>query len=208
MHRSLASGSLWLPALLGLILVGSSGCGDRSASVSSPNDDGVASASSESGAAGTRSERVPGLTYEIPSAWERQEPETGMRLAQYRVPGPGGDASLILFRFPGGGSADANVARWIGQFQQPDGSSSTERASVQNSSRGDLSLTRLDVRGLYEGQQMPGAPPQPAIEDARLLALVVEGPGDPYFFKLLGPSATVDTWADAWRAFNESIRAD
>ena len=45
-----------------------------------------------------------------------------MRVAQFVVPGPGGDAEMGVFRFAGGaGGVDANIARWKGQFVPPEG---------------------------------------------------------------------------------------
>jgi len=55
---------------------------------------------------------------------------------------------------------------------------------------------------------MPGAPAQPNLSDARLLALVVEGSGDPYYFKLLGPTPVIDRWETAWTELVTSIAPD
>ncbi len=163
---------------------------------------GSAAASSEAG----RTETVAGLRFVVPPEWESEAPQSSMRIAQFRVPGDSGDASLVLFRFPGGGgSAEANVNRWMQQFTQPDGTPTQDRAVVQAAEAGPLKLTRLDVSGTYGGQQMPGAPAQASLENARLLALVVEGSGDPYFFKLQGPGETVGKWASAWEAMVQSL---
>jgi len=174
-----------------------------------PSGEVSAPSQSEAGdaaATGTRTERVSGLRFDVPTDWISEPPESTMRVAQYRIPGPGGDAGLVLFRFAGGGgSAAANVERWIQQIEQPDGSPSSERAKVQTADGEGFKLTRLDVGGKFGGQQMPGAPPQPPIENARMLALVVEGPGDPYFFKLLGPADTIAPWTDAWETLIQSV---
>jgi hypothetical protein len=150
--------------------------------------------------------QVDGLAFSVPKDWQAKQPQTAMRLAEYAIPGPGGEASLILYRFPGGGgSAQANVDRWIGQFQAPGGGSAKGTAVIQHDQRGELTLTTLDVGGAYEGQQMPGAPAQPGIPEARLLALVVEGAGDPYFLKLLGPASTVSQAQTAWNELTASV---
>jgi len=156
-----------------------------------------------------RTERVAGLTFEVPAPWSSRPPRSSMRLAEFAVPGPAGEADLTVFRFPGGGgTAQANVARWVGQFEQPDGVPSMDRAVVEAAEQGGLTLTRVDISGRYEGTQMPGAPAQPPLEDGRLLALIVEGSGDPYFFKLQGPAPTVATWVEAWKALTQSVAAE
>jgi hypothetical protein len=149
-----------------------------------------------------------GLSFPTPAEWQSRQPSSSMRLAEYGVPGSGGEASLVIFRFPGGGSAQANIDRWVGQFQGAEQSNGGKGPAIQTFERDGLVLTSLDVTGNYEGAQMPGAPAQPPIDDARLLALVVEGKGDPYFLKLQGPGATIGEWADAWAAIVASIRAE
>ena len=154
---------------------------------------------------GGRIATAAGLRFWVPNEWESEPVESSMRVAQFKLPGPGGDASLIMYRFPGGGSAQANIARWAMQIQQPDGAPSTDVAKTQRLEREGLVLTRLDVAGRFVGQEMPNVAPQPAIESARLLALVIEGVGSPRFFKLLGPKETVDSHIERWEKFLDSI---
>src|ERR1044072_9395945 len=67
------------------------------------------------------------LKFRVPAGWVEEERTTSMRVAQYRLPKAPGDpedASLVLYYFGQGqgGSVTANIARWIGQMKQPDGS--------------------------------------------------------------------------------------
>jgi hypothetical protein len=149
-----------------------------------------------------------GLSFPVPPEWQAQQPRSSMRLAEYTVPGPAGEASLVIFRFPGGGNAKANIDRWVGQFSGTAASNGGAGPKVETQERDGLVITSLDVSGDYQGQQMPGAPEQPAITGARLLALVVEGKGDPYFLKLQGPSGTIDEWADEWGQIVASTRVE
>jgi len=151
---------------------------------------------------------VGGLSFPAPPEWNSQQPRTPMRLAEYAVPGPGGDASLVIFRFPGGGSAQANIDRWVSQFGGAASSNGGAGPKIEKQERDGLILTSLDVSGDYQGQQMPGAPEQPALTSARLLALVVDGKGDPYFLKLQGPAATVGEWTEAWSQLVAGIRVE
>jgi hypothetical protein len=114
---------------------------------------------------------------------------------------------LGVFRFPGGGgSTQANVDRWVGQFDQPDGRPSKEVAVVQTKTVGKLSVTTVSVSGTYQGSMgMRGGPNASAQQDAQLLAAIVEGSGNPYFFKLSGPQKTVAIWAKQWEAMTSSF---
>ena len=148
-----------------------------------------------------------GLSFAVPSQWERQPPANRMRIDQYDVPGPAGGASLGVFRFPGGGgSTTANIDRWVGQFDQPDGRPSKEVAKIETKEVGGLSVTTVSVTGTYKGSMsMRGQPSATAQENAQLLAAIVAGSGDPYFFKLSGPQKTVEVWTEQWAALAGSF---
>jgi hypothetical protein len=100
-----------------------------------------------------------------------------------------------VYRFEGGaGSTKQNIERWTQQVDLAEGAEA-QTAEIQ---AGSLKVTSIDVRGGYAGQSMPGAPPQPPIANARLLASAIEGVGDPWYFKLVGPAGTIDVWGEAW----------
>lgn len=147
----------------------------------------------------TRDELVNGLKLVVPSEWERGAGSSAMRKAEFTLPGPGGDATLVVYRFEGGaGTTQQNIERWK---QQVDLAEGTEAVTSEIEVNG-LKVTSVDVRGSYVGQSMPGAPPQPPIADARLLTAAIEGVGegvgDPWYFKLVGPAATLDVWSAGW----------
>jgi len=64
-----------------------------------------------------------------------------MRAAQYTV----GDAECVVYFFgPGqGGTVEANIARWSGQFAAPDGKPAA--AKVTKSNVHGLPVTRMDI---------------------------------------------------------------
>jgi hypothetical protein len=145
----------------------------------------------------TREELVDGLKMMVPSEWVRVPGSGSMRKAEFTLPGPGGDVNLVVYRFEGGaGSTQQNIERWKQQIKAGEGT----EAETSEIEAGGLKVTSLDVRGAYAGQSMPGAPPQPAVADARLLAAAIEGVGDPWYFKLVGPAGTIDVWSAAWTA--------
>lgn len=108
-----------------------------------------------------------------------------MRLATYRVPRADGDkddAELSVTQ--AGGSVDANVERWIGQFDA-EGQKTAKRTTRKV---GSLDVTIVEVQGTYSGG-MGKAPA--AGEKWALLGAIVGTPGMPHFFKLTGPAKTV-----------------
>jgi hypothetical protein len=132
-----------------------------------------------------------------------------MRVAQYALPraeGDGEDASLVVYYFQGtGGSAQANLDRWIGQMEQPDGSSSKAKAKTDTRRVNGLNVTLLDVSGIYRAEMNPGAGDQVNKPGFRLRAAVIETPKGPYFVKLAGPEKTIVRWDEAYESFVNSF---
>ena len=138
-------------------------------------------------------------------AWRGQEPSSSMRVAQYALEGPGGEASLVVFHFgSAGGTVEANFERWLGQFAGPDGSPAEADVS-RSGSVGDLPLHELRVTGRYVAEVTPGSEERHDEADWRLLAAIVETPVGAYYLKLVGPEATVRGHTEAWEAYLEAL---
>ena len=154
----------------------------------------------------------PALHYDAPDDWVEQPSGSPMRVAEFRlprVPGDAEDAELVVFYFGGGGgSVEANLQRWIGQMEQPDGRSSFAVASTTGFDANGLAVTVLDVPGTYVAAVSPGSATRLSKPNFRLMAAVVETPVGPYFFKLIGPDRTVASWDDRFAAFLRSVRVD
>jgi hypothetical protein len=143
----------------------------------------------------TREEQADGLVLIVPEEWQRAPGSSSMRKAEFVLSGSGGEARLVVYRFQGGaGSATQNIDRWVSQIEpKPGGEPKTSELQANG-----LRITSLEAAGRFAGQSMPGMPAQPPIEDARLLAAAIEGSGDPYYLKLVGPAATIEPWVPAW----------
>jgi hypothetical protein len=148
-----------------------------------------------------------GLAYDVPKEWRAVETSSAMRLAQWSY---GDKSEIVVFYFGEGqgGSVEANVERWYGQFQQPDGGSTRERAKVTKSKAGELSITRVDVEGTYAAPIRPGAGERHNEPGYRMIAVVVEGPSGPWFIRLLGPAKEVSTGETSFDAFLSGLRLE
>lgn len=138
-----------------------------------------------------------GVRFTAPDPFVYRAPNAPMRTAEYVVTGTAiqGSAVLVVHHFPGmGGTADANVKRWVSQFKRPDGGDASETAKVDEATVNGLQVVRVDVSGTYSAMQMGPAstPPKPE-ENQRLLGAIVMAPTGPVFFKLTGPAALVET---------------
>jgi hypothetical protein len=146
------------------------------------------------------------LNWTAPSHWIEQPPDNPVRLAQYRVPGADGDGECVVFYFGSGqgGGAMANAQRWAGQFAQPGGGSSLDVLQVTELSGAGPRGHLVEVTGTYDG----GMSADEELSGAMLLGAIVEGPDAPWFFKFVGPEATVRAERAAFLALIASIDGD
>ena len=149
------------------------------------------------------------LTFTAPPAWKARQAASSMRVAEFVVPKVAADpedAELIIYFFGGGGgSVEANIQRWVGQFQQPSGAAARDggRATF---TVGNLKVTTVDVSGTYVAELRPGAAQRHNKQNFRMRAAVVETPKGPYFVKFTGPAATVKQASAAFDQFLKSLR--
>ena len=135
------------------------------------------------------------LKWTVSPRWKPQGARP-MRLATYQIPPAPGDQESgecgVYYFGPGqGGSVEANVDRWIGQFQQTNGNPSKDVAKVEKRTINGLKVTTIDVSGSYTGMGGPRAPDGPPKQGYRLLGAIVESPQGSVFFKFTGPAKTV-----------------
>jgi hypothetical protein len=133
----------------------------------------------------------PDIKWLVSPSWKVVREASSMRLATYQIrPAPGDQESaecgVYYFGQGQGGSVEANVDRWIGQFQQAKNAAKVEKRTVNG-----LKVTTVDVSGSYTGMGGPRAPEGPPKPGYRLLGAIVEGPQGSVFFKFTGPAKTV-----------------
>jgi len=126
-----------------------------------------------------------------------------MRAATYIIPAAKGDSEggeCAVFERLGGG-VQANVDRWIGQFEKTDGAPN-QRKEVING----LPVTTVDVSGTFKGGgQMMGQSSGPKA-GYRLLGAIAEGPDGEVFFKLTGPAKTIAAAQNEFQAMLKSLK--
>lgn len=150
------------------------------------------------------------LRFKAPEGWVTEKTSSSMRVAQYKLPkveGDKDDGSLVLYFFGAsqGGGTQANIDRWIGQMQQPDGSSSKDKAKTDSLTVNGLKVTTVDVTGTYTAEMAPGSGSFHNDDNYRLRAAVVETPKGNYFVKLAGPAKTIARWDQAYTDYLKSF---
>ena len=150
------------------------------------------------------------LRFKAPDGWTTEKSSSSMRVAQYKLPKAEGDkedASLVLYYFGAnqGGTAQANIDRWIGQIQNPDGSDSKSKAKTENLTVNGLKVMTVDVTGTYTAEMAPGSGTFHNDENYRLRAAVIETPKGNYFVKLAGPAKTIARWDQSYNDYLKSF---
>ena len=182
------------------------GCSKNSGSVESASK----TAQSTPGAAQPGQNAAGELRYKVPEGWTVEKPTSEMRVGQYKLPraeGDSEDATLVVYYFGQGqgGSAEANIDRWINQVHQPDGSASKEKAKIGTLTINGLKVTTVDVTGNYAGGMGPESAPSNSKSIYRLRAAVIDTPKGSYFLKLTGPEKTVSHWDQAYNDYLNSF---
>ena len=157
--------------------------------------------------------RVVKLGFTPQPGWIEENPSSSTRVAQYRLRGDGGpsaDARLVIHHFGnrGAGTIEANLQRWYGQFEQPDGRPSSEVASVSERRINGLAVTAIDLAGTFVAETTPGSGERHHDPGFRMLAAIVSTDVGPYYIKLVGPAGTVARWEGTWDDFLASVYPD
>jgi hypothetical protein len=139
-----------------------------------------------------------GVTWTAPPRWEKVPHASSMRIATYRIPhvaGDAEDAELSVTR--AGGDTDANIDRWLGQFDE------AGRKTAKRTERmvDGLRVILVEIEGEYSGMGSPEPAPGYAMKSA-----IVETAGTKHFFKLTGPAKTVEAARAELVSLVDSVR--
>jgi hypothetical protein len=150
------------------------------------------------------------LSFSVPRSWKAQAPGP-MRQAQLQLPRAEGDpegGELIVSTFGAGqgGTVEANLERWFGMFERPDGKPAKDAAMVEKRTVNGLTVTSVDVSGTYVAAVRPGAPEKHNKPGFRMLAAIVETPKGLWFFKLVGPEKTIAMHEKGFAAALETVK--
>jgi hypothetical protein len=136
-----------------------------------------------------------------------------MRRATYLLPraeGDPADGEVVIFdshTLSGGGGIDDNFARWRGMMKTADGAAVPESAAKREDFEKDgVKVAMMEVPGKYTPSAMGPTPPAGPVDNALMLAAVVQVNGTSIYIRGTGPTATMEKHRADFRALLESIR--
>ena len=105
-----------------------------------------------------------------------------------------------------GGSIEANIDRWIGQFTQADGKATRDRAKISKKMISGLEVHLVDISGNFK--DMPRGPFGPSVdrEKYRMMAAIVVAGGGQFFFKFYGPEKTIAEHEKSFTSMVEGLK--
>jgi hypothetical protein len=129
------------------------------------------------------------FTFERPVNWQWTPTTSPMRKAVLVTEHAGETAETVFFHFGKGqgGSVQANVERWLGQFVEP-----LDQLGAQTAEQ-DVNGTRvtlLQAHGTYLAG-MPGQTPEPK-EGFAMRGAILENPEGDVYVRMTGPRAVVE----------------
>ncbi len=148
------------------------------------------------GAAASAASDAGGIQWKAPSQWKAQA-DRPMRAATFTVPAAAGDSepgemAIFYFGQGQGGTVEANVQRWIGQFQNTTGPALRSTQKING-----FGVTIIELAGAYLFSPTPMSPEKTLKPGYKMLGAIVEAPDGPVFFKFTAPVKTI--------AANESV---
>jgi hypothetical protein len=135
---------------------------------------------------------VAGFTFTPPSEWKSSTPTSSMRKAQFEATSSTNEkAEVTFFHFgsTGAGGIQANVDRWMKQFEDPQGK------EVKTEKIGNVSVTFAQAHGTFlSGRPFGAKTPKPGYA---LTAAIIDGAMGSIFIKMTGPQKAVDENTEA-----------
>ena len=137
--------------------------------------------------------KVAGYEFASPEGWKSAKPSSRMRAAQFSA----GDAEIVFFYFGprGGGGVQANVDRWMKQFQD------AKNQKVEKKEIAGVKITYVGATGTF----MSGPPFGAKVpkKGYALLGAIVEGKEGAIFIKMTGPESDVKANGDKMKGMVE-----
>jgi hypothetical protein len=145
--------------------------------------------------------QLDSIRWTAPAQWKKTEPSSSFIAVEFVLPRADGDEEDgRLTISTAGGTVQANIDRWKGQFNpQP------QQPSQELIEAGGMTITLVDLSGDFNDQRGPFAPPVKRA-NYRMIGAVIPQESQLNFIKATGPQKTIANHAEAIHEFIRSGR--
>ncbi len=148
------------------------------------------------------------LDFQAPKSWEKKQPKFNIVEAEFapKCSKENVDPARLTI-MASGGSVEANVERWIGQFSQEDASDTEEHTKQEEKKINGMKVQIVDIQGTYADSAGPFAGNAVQRKGYRMLGAIIETKvvGN-YYFKMYGPKETIDEHEKRFMDMIETIK--
>ena len=149
------------------------------------------------------------LLLPVPGGWKVVKPRTNIIKHEFSIPPVKGDKEPgRMTIMAAGGGVEANIDRWVGQFQTAEGKPLGEDAKkITKKKMGDVELHVVDLTGDFNDSMRGPFGPKVKRPGYRMLAAIIplEKNGT-WFIKFYGPIATVESQEKAFAKMLDGVK--
>lgn len=148
-----------------------------------------------------------GLKSSVPGNWQSIAPSSNMRLAQYAIPGEL-NAEMIVYYFgpTQGGTAEANINRWVSQFRTV--SDQPVKPLISNfKTTGGFDVTWVELQGEY-ARGVGSGPVGKFQSNQKLIAAITRTHKGNLYIQLHGDVEVVNHHQDDFLIFVKGLRQE
>lgn len=148
------------------------------------------------------------LDFQAPKSWEKKQPKFNIVESEFAPKSSKENVDPArLTIMASGGSIEANVERWIGQFSQEDASDTEEHTKQTEKKINGMKVQIVDIQGTYADSAGPFAGNAVQRKGYRMLGAIIETKvvGN-YYFKMYGPKETIDEHEKRFMDMIETIK--
>jgi hypothetical protein len=131
-----------------------------------------------------------------PADWKENRVTNSMQIKNFTLPKAEGEdpATLIVYQFGTGvGGLDANIKRWKGMIEPPQGKTVEDITKVTELEVSKIKVTLVDATGTYLQRNMADPSSKPARkENYRLINVYFPTEDAVFTLRLLGPAKSVN----------------
>ena len=141
-----------------------------------------------------------GIRFKVPAGWEQvplSPEQQGFVTASFKIPQAGNDVKLTLSSV--GGGIDANLMRWVGQFQLPPGETPQQK-SIQVDKTDAI---WLDLRGTFDSGPTLNSKAESGM---RMIGVAIPRNPRDFYLKLTGPREQLLNAEKEFQDFVKSAR--